>query len=364
MNQKTWHYARTTLAKQVVGMFDSGLSSALTFFAPRRMGKTEFLRRDILPYAESHGWYVFYFSFLDTGPGAGVEFVESLYEFAKSKSVVIRAKDIFGRVHKLSGSIAGLKADMEFQDKLLPGLKELIAKLGRKGNTLLLLDEGQALANHAENARFIAALRTALDINKDTVKVIFTGSSREGLRRMFSEASAPFFHFSQNLVFPNLGRGFTDHLSKVYRDMTRRKISADHLWEAFEDLGYVPQLIRALVERMVLDPSLTINVAKEQLMQDVSGDRGFAGLWSSRSALEQQLLVAIAREETGLFSEQRRVHWAKKLGTSSLPVSAVQSALRSLLKAGIIGRIAQRGSYCLDDSNFCSWVLQEKSKTC
>ena len=34
-------------------------------------------------------------------------------------------------------------------------------------------------------------LRTALDMYKDNIKVIFTGSSRDGLRKMFSQADTP-----------------------------------------------------------------------------------------------------------------------------------------------------------------------------
>lgn len=71
----------------------------------------------------------------------------------------------------------------------------------------------QALATSPKHAPFIAALRTGLDLNKDRVKAVFTGSSREGLRRMFSQASAPFFHFGQNLDFPDMDRGFTEHLA-------------------------------------------------------------------------------------------------------------------------------------------------------
>lgn len=93
-------------------------------------------------------------------------------------------------------------------------LKALLDELGRRDTlTLLLLDEVQALATSPKHAPFIAALRTGLDLNKDRVKAVFTGSSREGLRRMFSQASAPFFHFGQNLDFPDMDRGFTEHLA-------------------------------------------------------------------------------------------------------------------------------------------------------
>ena len=66
-----WHYPRTALAKQVLGMIESGLSTALVFFAPRRMGKTEFLLKDVYPLAKSKGVLPFYFSFLDVDANQG-----------------------------------------------------------------------------------------------------------------------------------------------------------------------------------------------------------------------------------------------------------------------------------------------------
>ena len=74
-------------------------------------------------------------------------------------------------------------------------MKSIFSSLAGKGKILLLMDEVQVLTKKSTNDQFIAGFRTALDINKDLIKVIFTGSSREGLRRMFSQASAPFFHF-------------------------------------------------------------------------------------------------------------------------------------------------------------------------
>ena len=68
-----------------------------------------------------------------------------------------------------------------------------------------------------KNRDFIAALRTSLDINKDKIKVIFTGSSREGLRHMFSKSDAPFFHFGQNLPFPEFDQNFIEHLANIFK---------------------------------------------------------------------------------------------------------------------------------------------------
>ena len=63
MSEDIWHFPRTSLAEQVVGMIEVGLANALIFFAPRRKGKTEFLLKDIQPFAEKKNIITFYFSF-------------------------------------------------------------------------------------------------------------------------------------------------------------------------------------------------------------------------------------------------------------------------------------------------------------
>ena len=81
--QDLWHYPRTDLAQSVMNTLNSNIVHALTLFAPRRMGKTEFLRKDIMPLAQSMGYRVFYFSFLD-GVSEVIEerFIEALQIFA------------------------------------------------------------------------------------------------------------------------------------------------------------------------------------------------------------------------------------------------------------------------------------------
>lgn len=363
MNTDLWHYSRKPLAEQVLGMFDSGLSSALTFFAPRRMGKTEFLRKDIAPLAESKGWRVLYFSFLDADETGSAEFVSSLIGFMDGKGVVAKAKGMFRAIGKVSGEAGGFKAGVELNDKALQdgGVKDVIDRLAKKHKrVLLLLDEVQALAQGMHNVTFVAALRTALDMHKDQVKVIFTGSSREGLRRMFSEAKAPFFHFGQNLPFPEFDSGFTDHLAEVFQATTKRRLDRRELWLAFKEMQRVPQLVRSLVERMALNPGLSLEEAKHQLVTEVTDARLYADAWNACTALEQLLLIEIAAHATQMYGNETRTRLAASLGVSELPVSAVQSALRTLQKKELVGRHPDRGGYFLDDPNFKAWMLQEK----
>jgi hypothetical protein len=48
--------ARPLLAKQYLGEFDLGLISARALFAKRRMGKSTFLERDLIPAAKQAGY--------------------------------------------------------------------------------------------------------------------------------------------------------------------------------------------------------------------------------------------------------------------------------------------------------------------
>ena len=363
-----WHYPRLELAQQVLGMFESGLSSALVFFAPRRMGKTEFLLKDMQPLAKKQGWQVLYFSFLDAGSRTKEAFTLALVEFSAATGT-IKWEKFQRHIKKIEGGMVGIRAGVEFRGprQTQTALKELIADLAKHHHKVLfLLDEVQSLSRDEKNRDFVATLRTALDVHKDIIKVIFTGSSREGLRRMFSKSDAPFFHFGQNLPFPELEHDFIDHLARVFNKTTCREINVEILWKIFLEMNKVPQLIRALVERVVLHPDLTLQQAKKQLLQDLVEDREYAMVWEKSSVLEQLLLEAIVMDKTELFGQDKRVYLAKQIGIEKLPVSTVQSAIRSLQRKNIIGSLPKRGAYYIDDPNFKSWIehmiIEDKKK--
>ena len=358
-----WHFPRTELAQQVLGLFENGLSSALVFFAPRRMGKTEFLLKDIQPSAKKKGFETFYFSFLDSGATSQRNFTNTLIQFADKTGLERIQKSTLARIRKIGADVAGVGGGvLEFDSSKEKSLDilSLFASLSKHGKILLLLDEVQALAQYDSNHLFIAGLRTALDMHKDTIKVIFTGSSREGLRRMFSQSSAPFFHFGQNLPFPELTREFTDHLSLVYKKITKQHLDPNLLWHAFQEMDCVPQLARSLVERLALNPNVNIITAKEQLLNDVFNDRAYVEIWDKVSKLEQMLLNEIAQGTESLFSESNRQKFANRLGVQGLAVSSIQSALRVLQRKLLIGRSPDRAGYFIDDPNFKRWLLNHE----
>ncbi|MPW64978.1 ATP-binding protein [Moraxella catarrhalis] len=344
--QDIWHYPRTELAQQVMGLFNSNLSHALTFFAPRRKGKTEFLLKDIKPLAIEQDYQVFYFSFLDSGEQAQKRFIYELTAFGQGK--------IGKAINQLSSvEIQGFKAELQHlqHDDVLHALNA-IAKQNKR--TLLLLDEIQALAGVAYYP-IIASLRTALDTNKDKIKVIFTGSSRENLRLMFSSAQAPFFHYGQNVDFPDLPKAFTDHLADTFYHTTKRQLDKDALWQAFIELNKSPQMARAMIEKMALNPNLSLDDAKQLLIDDTAQFNEYLPTYRQLTALQQAVLVLIAMGENQPYSQATKDRLGKKLGIE-ITTPAIQSAIRSLSKKGLIFK-KDNGVYEIDDPFFNQWVL-------
>ena len=60
-----WHFSRPDLAQAYLQGFDLGLTSARGLFARRRMGKSEFLKHDLLPAALRAGYLAAYVNLWD-----------------------------------------------------------------------------------------------------------------------------------------------------------------------------------------------------------------------------------------------------------------------------------------------------------
>jgi hypothetical protein len=61
-----WHFPRPDLAQSYLRSFDLGLTSARGLFARRRMGKSEFLKHDLLPAAMHDGYLAGYTNLWDS----------------------------------------------------------------------------------------------------------------------------------------------------------------------------------------------------------------------------------------------------------------------------------------------------------
>ena len=104
-------------------------------------------------------------------------------------------------IGSLSTEVAEVKAEVTLlQGQVNSSILSSITKLAQQGKPiLLLLDEIQALAS-SKYKTTIASLRTALDMHKETIKVVLLVQV-ENMRQMFSVSSAPFFIMDRIYLF-------------------------------------------------------------------------------------------------------------------------------------------------------------------
>ena len=97
---------------------------------------------------------------------------------------------------------------------------------------ILVIDEAQVLA-YEENSHFAHALRAALDVRKERIKVIFAGSSETTLRRMFGVASEPFYNWAPLEPFELLGDEFVLAMVQRVNNISKYPITVDESLESF-----------------------------------------------------------------------------------------------------------------------------------
>ena len=274
MAKDPWHYPRTALADQCLKSLGIGLSKSLVLFARRRMGKTEFLRKDLLPAAEKAGYITIYVSLWESGEDPKSVLLDDIRKAAEGEGVIPGiwrrlgwpgSKGVRAHAGTIGAQASWEQGTAEASDRMLD-LRQWMNTLAQKKNhTLLLVDEIQTLADEKRYGALVAALRSALDKHGDQIKAIFTGSSSEGLRWMFQKKKAPFFQFSHQIPFPQLGPEFVQHMLRAFANATQRQLNEAEAWQAFTDLALVPEHFRLMMANMVQSGSTDIAAALEEV---------------------------------------------------------------------------------------------------
>jgi hypothetical protein len=222
--------------------FDLKLSSARGLFARRRMGKTEFLQRDLLPAAVERGYLVGYTNLRDnrSAPESALESaLTNALEQQGVNAALAKLRKPVGRVKATAKIPSGAEGSLEAE--LVQGntnsavaLREVLKRLDRQEKQLLLvIDEAQVMAR-ADHSDFAHALGATLDIRKDRIKVIFAGSSETRFREMFARSSEPFYNWAALEPFPLPGDEFVAFTVDVMNSMARRMLTLNQAKRAFD----------------------------------------------------------------------------------------------------------------------------------
>lgn len=366
MAKDIWHYPRRDLAERTFQALTKGPARALLLFGPRRIGKTEFLRKDFAPFAQRRGRQVVYANFWQSTRSPAAMLIDAIERSFAGESLAGLVESVAGAARasiKLSGGGASIDVGLESPKgaptaDLLLRMDKLIEKLATPGKpAFILLDEVQELAKDKSNEPLVAALRTSLDKQSSGVRVIFTGSHQDGLRRMFSARSAPFFHFATDIDLPRLGDEFVDHMIAAFRAATTRKLDRAAMIAAFEDLGANPYLFRLLIDDMIAHPDAAAKTALKRLRGRIYLALGFEDQWLRLNPLQRAVAATLAEGVEKPFSEDSVKALARKIGDRSLTTGRVQTALKGLARHGIASAVT--GSWALEDPEFARFVLEK-----
>ncbi|WP_303817626.1 ATP-binding protein [Actinobacillus minor] len=355
------YFPRSELAQRLLSSLKDGITHALTLFAPRRMGKTQFLLNDIEPKAEEMGFNVFYFSFMEQADDNKTQqaFVYALLDFlnkiTQGKSKLI---DTLKSIKSLD--ILGVGVELNEQEEQTQiNVSRLLNEIAEKSEKpiLMLLDEVQELARSKGNEGLVRSLRTGLDVNQSKIKVIFTGSSTNGLKAMFNDNKAPFFHFAHALNFPHLDKSFTDFLADIYEQRTGKQLDKTAFYQTFERFHFTPLYMRAITQDMIINPDLTLDEVVEYRLSQMDEQGGIMKQWQHLSELERQLLRLIANGNSTPYSKETRLMLAEVMGIEDITSSTIQGKLRKLERNELITRNIDK-TLQINNPHFKTWIKE------
>lgn len=237
-------------------------------------------------------------------------------------------------------------------------LHEVLKQLDRtKKPLLLVIDEAQVLAG-ADHSDFAHALRAALDIRKDRVKVIFAGSSETTLRAMFARASEPFFNWAPLEPFPLLGDEFVAFTVKLLNSMARQKLTLEQGMRAFDELHRTPEFFKRFIERYMLYQPQGDVAALAYTKASVFSDEHSLAHWRKLKPADRAILYLLARGESDLHSSATLEKLGTMLGKPATRNTAAH-ALRRLLADNVVTRLAM-GDYRIEDEAFAEWIRKRR----
>lgn len=332
MHRDPWHYPRTGLAAQFLRRFDPGPAQALTLFAERRAGKTSFLKHDLSPAAADAGLRPVYIDLWADRADPGRAIAEGLETAAMAINEHAQPDP-----QKTQDTISRIGF---WANQLVTHSKQPV---------LLMVDEVQSLADAADGGDVASALRSTLQQHgRQALRPVFTGSSRDGLQRLFNQTNAAFFRYGAQMDFPSPDDGIGEYFAERLRESSGIEVPASELVRAFRELGRRPGVFREMVEAMDhagethVETYLQRQIGQMQAMAETRAD--LAKLRPFDVAVLEQIL----QQPGELFGRASKAAIADRVGVDSVNPKTLTASLTKLRGLGMVTRV-DRGEYHIED---------------
>ena len=372
----TFTYRRTALAASYCdalegrGILDA--TSGLFLAAPRRTGKSTFLREDMVPEMCARGWQTLYVDLWSDRSRDPAELIIAVVRdtLAQLDGPVLKAAKSVG-LDKLN-VLGALSLDLSKIGQpggatLSDALERLHTKSGKP--LVLLVDEAQHALSTEAGTRAMFALKAARDrLNQGRavrgLHLVMTGSNRDKLTHLVLRRSEPFYGAGVTR-FPLLDRGFVEAYAEWLRPQFAdgKAFSADTLERAFTLVGRRPEMLKRVVGEAVADwgGAQALDALIERNAQEIQHRawQEFASTYNALPDAQKAVLDAIARLSPDYtpFAEAALAAYQAVVG-KPLNNSAIQGALDALRDKELIWR-AGRGDYAFEDDGLRAWYLEQ-----
>lgn len=361
MNRRTWHYPRTQDANYILEGMSRGLLDRVTIFAPRKRGKTEFILKDVVPNALERNIFPVYVDFWANKSSPERVFTDSVLQAIQHYEGALGS--IFKKANLSSvsfGKLVDVQLNHQSKETDTLGLAKIAFDQLNRLDTpvLLLLDEVQHLATKPEFSDFTAALRSFMTNRLvQNVKGIFTGSSRDGLVKLFSHTKAPFYSASAEIPFKRLDEDFVRHELAVFSDVSGKTLAFEPAYAVFETLFYEPGRFVDLLKKMVLEQVYDIQEGVKRFDNNVSQEKlnEFTRQYRKLGAFDKVLVQQLATSKLPHLFSPETYELLTAMTGKTVKRHTVNNAITRLSNKGILYS-SSRGKYGFEEPAFKDYL--------
>lgn len=237
-------------------------------------------------------------------------------------------------------------------DQSVPASLEAMGQYlqSRKTPVVICIDEFQQIVNYQESSAE-ATFRTWMQ-EFPMVRFVFSGSHRQMMESMFSEASRPFYRSAQLLKLEALpadvyAEFIITRFKNAGKSIDERLVASIFEWTRLQTY-YVQLVCNKLYARTTKVDQASLNdVLSEIIYQEVPLFSSYQHLFT---AFQWKLLIAIAK--TGEVENPLSQDFLGSHGFGA--ASSVSSALQALVKKEFV--IVDNGKYTLHDTLLMRWL--------
>jgi hypothetical protein len=362
--------ARKLLEAPVTSASGSGLFLA----APRRTGKSTFLREDLRPALEALGALVIYVDLWEDRSADPGEVI-----VAGIRAALAQRDGLVKRLARSSGlekvTVGGIAFSLE-KVGLAKGvsLSAALSALSDESKKIivLIIDEAQHAITSATGSDALFALKAARDeLNSSAhhgLRIVATGSNRDKLAMIRSSKDQAFFG-APLIEFPPLGKDYIEWF--VAKLPFADELDVDKVYRWFAEAAYRPEVLGAAVDALVFDFAVEKGQHAKRLrrlvQEQLKASRDEAlRVVHSLTPLQSAVLRVMAGTGSAFapFEAETIERYAGTLAKIAPranvepDASNVQQALSALQEKALVWRAA-RGVYALEDTFLAELMRQE-----